>query len=496
MSRRTGRHGDGVHGEDLAGPGRPWRWLLAERPRPAGVRTGRAAPWLAVATVCFGAFMGQLDASIVTLAFPALHRQFAAPLAAVQWVSLAYLVTLVALLIPAGRLADAAGRKLVYLYGFMVFTVASAACGLAPTLGALVGFRILQALGAAMLQANSVALVTTSVPRAQLRAALGVQAAAQALGLALGPTLGGLLVATVGWRWVFGINVPVGVVAVVAGRYLLPRTREHTPLALGALDWPGLVLLAAAATAGLLAISAGSGLTLPAWMALALAVLTLAAAGGFVWRERHANEPLLDLELLGRGGVGVALVGALGGYLVLFGPLVLVPVVLVEVGVATQHAGLVLTALPAGFALAATLGGRLPLLGGDRRRHGTGALLAAAGLAVLTLAPLTLLVLTVALAVVGLGLGVFTPANNAMIMAAIPARASATGGGLVNLARGLGTALGVALPILALHLAAQARHPAAGPHLAMGLLLLVAITAMLLTTRTTAARQHDPPKER
>ena len=456
------------------------------------MRAGRAAPWLAVGTVCFGAFMGQLDASIVTLAFPALHRQFAASLAAVQWVSLAYLVTLVALLIPAGRLADAAGRKLVYLYGFVVFTVASAACGLAPTLVALVGFRILQAVGAAMLQANSVALVTTSVSKARLRAALGVQAGAQALGLALGPTLGGLLVATVGWRWVFGVNVPVGVVAVVAGRYLLPRTRERTPLALGALDWPGLVLLAAAVTAGLLALSAGSGLALPVWAVLALAVLTLSATCGFVWRERRAADPLLDLTLLGRDRVGVGLVGALGGYLVLFGPLVLVPVVLAEVGVAAQHAGLVLTALPAGFALAATLGGRLAILGSDRRRHWIGALLAAPELAVLALAPLTLPVLTVALAVVGLGLGVFTPANNATIMAAIPARASATGGGLVNLARGLGTALGVALPVLALHLAAQARHPAAGPHVAMGVLLLVAITTMFLTTRTTAAGQHDP----
>jgi EmrB/QacA subfamily drug resistance transporter len=454
------------------------------------VRTGRAAPWLAVATVCFGAFMGQLDASIVTLAFPALHRQFAAPLAAVQWVALAYLVTLVALLIPAGRLADAAGRKLVYLYGFVVFTVASAACGLAPTLGALVGFRILQAVGAAMLQANSVALVTTSVPAARVRAALGMQAGAQALGLALGPTLGGLLVATVGWRWVFGVNVPVGVAAVVAGRYLLPRTRERTPL--GKLDWPGLVLLAAAATAGLLALSAGSGLALPAWLVLALAVLTLAAAGGFVWRERHTNEPLLDLGLLGRGGVGVALVGALGGYLVLFGPLVLVPVVLADAGVAAQHAGLVLTTLPAGFALAATLGGRLRLLGGERRRHQIGAVVAAAALAGLVVAPLTEPVLAGALAVVGLGLGVFTPANNAMIMAAIPARASATGGGLVNLARGLGTALGVALPVLALHLATQTGHPAAGPHLAMGVLLLVAAATMIMTTVTTGGSRHGP----
>jgi MFS family permease len=454
------------------------------------VRTRQAAPWLAVATVCFGAFMGQLDASIVTLTFPALHRQFAAPLAAVQWVSLAYLVILVTLLLPVGRVADAAGRKLVYLYGFVVFTVASAACGLAPSLGALVGFRVVQAVGAAMLQANSVALVTTSVPRPHLRAALGVQAGAQALGLALGPSLGGLLVATVGWRWVFGINVPVGVVAVVAGHYLLPRTRERTPL--GELDWSGLVLLAAAATAGLLALSAVSGLALPVWAMLALAGVTLAAAGGFVWRERRAADPLLDLGLLRRGGVGIALVGALGGYLVLFGPLVLVPVVLAEVGVAALHAGLVLTALPAGFALAATLGGRLPNLGSDRRRHGIGALLAAGAMAGLVVAPLTEPVLAGALAVAGLGLGVFTPANNTMIMAAIPARASGTGGGLVNLARGLGTALGVALPVLALHLAARTGHPAAGPHLAMGVLLLVAGATMLMTTLTSGGSRHDP----
>jgi MFS family permease len=372
----------------------------------------------------------------------------------------------------------------------VVFTVASAACGLAPSLGALVGFRVVQAVGAAMLQANSVALVTTSVPRPQMRAALGVQAGAQALGLALGPSLGGLLVATVGWRWVFGINVPVGVIAVVAGHYLLPRTRERTPL--GELDWSGLVLLAAAVTAGLLAVSAVSGLALPVWAVLALAVVTLAAAGGFVWRERRAADPLLDLGLLGRGGVGIGLVGALGGYLVLFGPLVLVPVVLANAGVTAQHAGLVLTALPAGFALAATVGGRLHALGNDRRRHRIGAGVATAALAGLVFAPLTEPVLAGGLAVVGVGLGVFTPANNAMIMAAIPPRASGTGGGLVNLARGLGTALGVALPVLALHLATQTHHPAAGPHLAMGVLLLVAVATMLMTTINTAGSHHDP----
>jgi MFS family permease len=171
---------------------------------------------------------------------------------------------------------------------------------------------------------------------------------------------------------------------------------------------------------------------------------------------------------------------------------VLVPVVLANAGVTAQHAGLVLTALPAGFALAATVGGRLHALGNDRRRHRIGAGVATAALAGLVFAPLTEPVLAGGLAVVGVGLGVFTPANNAMIMAAIPPRASGTGGGLVNLARGLGTALGVALPVLALHLATQTHHPAAGPHLAMGVLLLVAVATMLMTTINTAGSHHDP----
>src|SRR6185437_5590617 len=182
---RTPNAGNGL-------PGRPARLtaemfgnrsILLEAPRPEVVRRSPRAPWLAVGVVCFGAFMGQLDASIVTLTFRPMEHEFGAPLAGVQWVSLAYLLALVALLAPAGRIADAVGRKLVYGYGFVVFTAASAACALAPSLGALVACRLVQAVGAAMLQANSVALVTTSVPRRHMRLALSVQAAAQAIGL-------------------------------------------------------------------------------------------------------------------------------------------------------------------------------------------------------------------------------------------------------------------------------------------------------------------------
>jgi MFS family permease len=434
-------------------------FLRAERPRPDVVRAARNGWWLAIGTVCLGAFMGQLDASIVTLTYPALRGAFHAGLAPVTWVSLAYLVTLVAALIPAGRLADAHGRKLVYLQGFAVFTAASAACGLAPSLSWLVAFRVVQAVGAAMLQANSVALVAVSAPRRAVRAALGVQAAAQAVGLALGPTLGGLLVATIGWRWVFGINIPVGIVAIVAGHYLLPRTRERTPVA--GFDWPGLGLLALASTSLLLAVSALSGLGLPVWATVALFAVALLAGRGFYRRQREAATPLVNLTLLRTRSVRIGLVGALCGYLVLFGPLVLVPVVLAHRG--PLAAGLVLTALPAGFAMAAILADRvLPARWTDRFRCTVGAVLSAVGLVLLV--PFGTAWLVVGLGVLGVGLGVFTPANNSMIMTSIPARAAGTGGGLVNLTRALGTALGVALVTLALHLSAS-------PLLAVGILL-------------------------
>jgi EmrB/QacA subfamily drug resistance transporter len=431
--------------------------LLDERPRPVRVRDWPHGWWLAIGTVCLGAFMGQLDASIAVLTYPALEARFSATSAAVEWVSLGYLLTLAALLVPAGRLSDAHGRKLFYLYGFLAFTAASAACGLAPSLGALIAFRVVQAAGAALMQANSVALVTTSAAHGRMRAALGVQAGAQAVGLALGPTLGALIVTGLGWRWVFLLNVPVGLVAMVAGHYFLPRTRTHAPVA--RFDWPGLALLAVACTALLLGISAASGFELPDAAVAALAGVAVAASLGLGRRLARAAHPLVDPALLRGRRMAFGLIGALGGYLVLFGPLVLVPAVLTARGTSLAAAGLVLTALPAGFALAALAAERiLPRGWSDRRRAFAGATLAlGALLAMLPLSPRAAF-LAPPLALLGLGLGVFAPANNALIMAVIPAGAQGTGGGLVNMARALGTALGVALVTLSLH---QATYQAA-----------------------------------
>jgi MFS family permease len=455
--------------------------LLREAPRPAVVRDHPFAPWFAVGTVCFGAFMGQLDASIVTVAFPALQRQYGTSLAAVQWVSLAYLLALTALLVPAGRWSDRIGRKLMYLYGFVIFTAASAACAIAPSLGALIVLRLVQATGAAMLQANSVALVVTSVSGRMRRTALGVQAAAQALGLASGPVTGGILVAAAGWRWVFFLNVPVGVIAVVMGWFLLPRTRSRG-VRHGA-DLPGMGLLAVTTTVGMLAVSGLSGLGWPAWLVAVCGAGAVAGGIVLVREERRAAAPLLDFAAMAKLGIGRGLGGALGSYLVLFGPLVLFPQVITTQGGTALAAGLLLTTLPAGFGLGAVAGDRLlPGAWSNRHRCAVGGVLATCGAAALAV-PAPHAVTVVLLGLLGAGLGIYTPANNAEIMAAIPAGNAATAGGMVNMTRGIGTALGVAIVTLGLHIGrtvagqSSAGQSSAGQTVSMAVLAVAALAA-------------------
>jgi MFS family permease len=448
-----------------------YRTILTEAARPEAIRRNPCAPWLAVGVVCFGAFMGQLDASIVTLTFRPMEHEFAEPLAAVQWVSLAYLLALVALLAPAGRIADGVGRKLVYNFGFIVFTIGSAACGLAPSLGLLVAFRLVQAGGAAMLQANSVALVTTSVPPARMRLALSVQAAAQAIGLGLGPTLGGLLAQAVGWRAVYWINVPVGCVAVLAGRYLLPRTRQ-----LGrtdSFDWPGAAALAVATSALLLALSAAGGLAVPGWAAAVMAGTAATAGCLFAMRELRAGFPLIPAALLRSARLGLALSGAFFGYLTLFGPLVLMPQVLPGSAV---RIGLQLTALPVGFGVAAVAAETvLPPRLTNRQRGAAGALLCSLALGMLIFMPASGTWTVGLLALAGLGLGVFVPANNAVIMRSARAGSASVLGGLVNMARGIGTTFGIALATLALHVSPA--RPGGRPDPALALAILAAAAA-------------------
>ncbi len=460
--------------------------VTREAARPQWVRDHPHAPWAAVGAVCLGAFMGQLDASIVTLTYPRLQSQFATGLGSVAWVSLSYLVVLAVLLVPVGRWSDRWGRKLMYLYGFGLFSLASAACALAPTLGWLVVARGFQAVGAAFLQANSVALVVLSVPRSRVRTALGIQGAAQAVGLALGPTLGGVLVAAYGWRSVFWVNVPVGLVAILSGHVLLPRSRDLNERR--GSDIAGFALLAGAIVSGLLALSGLSGMPEPSAVVVGLFVVAVVVAAAFWRAEGRATAPLVDVNLLRRGRLGASLTGALLAYLLLFAPLVLYPSVFATWGMSVATGGLVLSALPAGFALVAVGANSARLRASNRQRVAVGSVGVFAAVAANALLWRSPGLVAGLLLMMGASLGLVIPANNAAVMTAVPASASASVGGMVNVARALGTALGVAVAAMGLHVADLHHWP--GPEVVFGAL---AVCSLALAA-TTLSRPSAPSK--
>lgn len=460
-------------------PARGWRRLLREPARPEWVRRRRGAPWLVVATVCIGAFMGQLDASIVTLAVPSIRTEMNASLAQVEWVALIYLLVLVGSISAVGRLADMVGRKLLYTYGFALFTLASLGCALAPDITWLLAARAVQAVGASMLQANSVALIRTSMPAGKLGKAIGLQGAAQAIGLAMGPSVGGLLIGLGGWRWVFFVNIPAGIIGVVLGSLLLPRTHVKAPRV--PLDWPGLVALMPAVGALLLALSEASRSGFGNPPVLALLALSAVLFVVFVLRERSARHPLVDLSLFHAGTFSRGITTGLLSYLVLFGVLFVTPLHLEsEYSLPPAQAGLLLTILPVALGLVAPVAGFVADRSGARLPTSTGMGLAAAGLATLVLPSAGLWITAAALAVLGLGLGLFTPANNATVAAAGHDHQAGMVSGVMNMTRGIGTSLGVALGAAAYSLApalAESAGVPGGPGL--GFQLAAALLAVL-----------------
>lgn len=417
--------------------------LTTEPARPAAIRDHPNAHWFAVGTVCIGAFMGQLDASIVTLAFPVLEQEFRASIGAVTWVGLTYLLVLVALVTAVGRLADMVGRKLLYTYGFAVFIVGSALCGFAPNLVLLDVFRGLQAIGAAMLQANSVAIIYLAMPPDKLGRGIGIQGAAQALGLALGPTVGGLLVAAGGWRWIFWVNVPMGLLGVALGWFFIPRSRNLARRT--QFDWWGLAAFFPAVVALLAAISLGNdaGWTSPLIIGLFIAAVLLGAI--FLARQRRAAHAMLDLALFRRVPFSAGIASGLLSYLVMFGVLFVVPFYLQRaLHEGPGRAGVELTVMPVLLGLTAPLAGRWADRIGARPLTVAGMALSATALVGLAFLGSSMTMFLSGLVLLGIGMGLFTPPNNAAIMAAAPPERSGVAAGVLNMTRGMGTAMGLA----------------------------------------------------
>ncbi|HLZ28763.1 MAG TPA: DHA2 family efflux MFS transporter permease subunit [Chloroflexota bacterium] len=436
---------------------------FAEHPPLASLAAWPGYRWLVVGTVCIGAFLGQLDASIAGLVLPTLEGVFSAPVASVEWVAIAYLLALAALVVPLGRLGDLVGRKVLYTWGFVVFVAGSALCGFAPGLGWLIVFRVAQAVGAAMLQANSVAIITAAVPRRVLGRAIGVQGAAQAVGLSIGPSVGGLLIDSLGWRWVFFIAVPFGLLGTILAWLVLPWTPRTSDADAARdvehFDWLGTLLLGPLVGLILLSLTYGNSWGWASPALLSAAGLATACLALLVYVELRSASPLIDLQLLRVRSFSRGLAAGLLAYAVLFGSLFLIPFYLERVlGETAAQTGLLLTPVPIALGIMAPIAGTLTDRIGPGPPTVAGMAIAALALAGLALAPSLSLVVTLGLlAILGIGIGLFTPPNNSAVMGSAPATRLGVAGGILNMTRSLGTSVGVGVTgaVLAVRLSAR-----------------------------------------
>jgi len=390
--------------------------------------------------------MSSLDTSIANVGLPTLARTFDASFQEVQWVVLAYLLAVTTLLVGVGRLGDLVGRRRLLLIGICLFTAASLACGVAPTLRLLVAARAAQGLGAAVMTALAVALVGETVPKAKTGSAMGLLGTMSAVGTTLGPGLGGLLIAGLGWRTIFLVNVPLGVLNfLLAHRHLPVDRREAKPGGAG-FDMAGTLLLALTLAAYGLAMTTGRGR--PGPLNAALLLISVFGAGLFVAAERRAPSPLIRLEMFRdpvlSAGLGMsALVST-----VMMATLVVGPFYLSRgLGLETALVGVALSAGPLVAALAGVPAGRVVDRFGARRMTAAGLVGMAGGASALSLMPEGFGVAgyVAPVAFVTAGYALFQAANNTAVMTGVGAERRGVVSGMLGLSRNLGLVTGASV---------------------------------------------------
>jgi EmrB/QacA subfamily drug resistance transporter len=409
----------------------------------------RRSPWLALSTLCLGFFMILLDTTIVNIAVPDLTASLGATLDQLLWIVNAYTLVYAILLITGGRLGDLFGQKRLFLVGLTLFTLASAACGFAQSPGQLIATRIAQGIGGALLTPQTLAIITMIFPPERRGTAFGIWGAVAGLATLAGPTFGGFLVTNWGWRWIFFVNLPIGIATAVLGAKLLPdlrHGRRHR------LDWLGTLLASTGLFLLCFSLIEGGPLrwgriagpvTVPMLLAAAIVVLTL-----FAWQQyAHRNrEPLIPPGIFADRNYAVmtGVTAAISfGMLGLFLPLVIF--LQSVLGLSALQAGLVLAPMSLASVVMAPVAGRMADRYGGRDILITGLFLWAAGVGLVVWA--TRLYydrreLITGLVVAGVGLGMTFAPLQSIAMRNVAARMAGAAAGVINTARQLGAVLG------------------------------------------------------
>ena len=396
----------------------------------------------AIAAIALGITMSVLDSTIVNVALPTIARDFRATSAASIWVINAYQLAILLVLLPLASLGEIIGYRRVSQAGLAIFTVASLGCAFAPSLFALSLARVVQGIGAAGIMSVNGALVRHTYPHRSLGRALGINAFVVATAAAVGPTIASGVLAVTNWRWLFGINVPLGAVAIAIALWALPDS-ERTPRRLNV---AGAALYAAAM--GLLL----TGLqTLAHRAAVLLALAQIGAGCVFAWllvrHERPRAASLVPFDLLRIRTFTLSVLTSMCSFSAQMSALVALPFEIQRLGHSAVETGLFITPWPLALAFAAPLAGRLAdrypagLLGG------IGLLTLAAGLALLVLYPVTGDASGVLwrMALCGAGFGLFQAPNNRTILASAPRARSGAAGGMLAAARLIGQSIGAAM---------------------------------------------------
>ncbi|MFJ8932033.1 DHA2 family efflux MFS transporter permease subunit [Streptomyces sp. NPDC102364] len=441
----------------------------------------RGNPWAVLATLSLGFFMTLLDMTIVNIAIPDVMRSLHASLDQTMWMISGYTLVLAALVVTAARLGDMKGQRTLFLAGITLFTLASAVCGLATGPSMLIAARVLQGLGAALLTPQTMAMIVAIFPAERRGTALGIWGSVAGVATLSGPTLGGLVVSAAGWRWVFFINIPIGLLVLVLTLLWVPdlRTgRAHR------LDVTGVLLSTAALTVFTFAVMEGDRY---AWNA----GIWCAAAAGIVLgamflrhqARRQDAEPLVPFGLFTDRGFTVmtALMGAIGAALV--GAIVPLGLFLQQhLGFSAVHAGLTLAPSPLISLMVSPFAGRLSDRVGGRRVLLAGLLAFTTGLTAATL--LTndgahALTFTLPLMLMGLGTGCMIAPLSTEALRHVPAQLAGAAAGITNTVRQLGSVLGAAATTALMTVGSASLT---GIHLAMALPVgLLAVAALALT---------------